>query len=109
MKNIFIGALFLLASGSVQAAADCTDMWGNRANITLLDNKHIKIDFEKKRTPSASRLGYNGSNWNSHYFTSGSKMAQVEKTVFTKGVGKFWYHYPANKGNSKIVVKFFCE
>lgn len=110
MKNIFIGLLFL-AAGSAHASANCSDMWGNRTTITLLDGKHIKVDFEKKKYPSVSKMSYNGSNWDSHYFISGSKMAQIEKTVFTNGVGNFWYHYPAHagRGNSKKVIKFFCE
>lgn len=111
MKNIMIGLVVFMAAGSVQASPDCRDMWGNRIVLKMLDSKHLQVAFSTRKYPNAKSLSYNGSNSTIHYFVSGSKMAQVQKTVFTQGVGKVWYSFPTNPYNhpGKTTQSFDCR
>lgn len=107
-------ALFLLAIGASATAEAkvCADYWGNRAYLEKISSTKIRLSFAGGKYPASGNLSYNGERSVSYYFRNGmNTMAEIEKTVFSNGTGKIWYHYPDNSSDhqrEKLAI-FTCR
>lgn len=108
MKALLVGLLSLTATAPAMAA--CTDYWGNQVYIQRVGENTVSLQFNTYLYPASGHLSYTGSRSVSHYFRGNGRMVEIEKSVFSQGQGRLWYHYQdRNSDRQRVTTTFTCR